>query len=39
MAGGNTALGARLELNSSMHWYGDDEAQIAQLPQALYAED
>lgn len=32
---GNTARGARLELDNSMHWYGDDEAQIEQVLRSL----
>ncbi len=37
--GGNTALGARLELDASMHWYGDDEAQIEKILRDLSPED
>jgi hypothetical protein len=37
--GGNTALGARLELDASMHWYGDDEAQIEKILRELSPED
>lgn len=36
---GNTALGARLELDSTMHWYGDDEAQIEKILRELSPED
>ena len=37
--GGNTALGARLELDASIHWYGDDEAQIEKILRDLSPED
>ncbi len=36
---GNTALGAKLELNNSLHWYGDDEAQIEKVLRELSPED
>jgi hypothetical protein len=36
---GNTAEGARLELNNSMRWYGDDEAQIEKILRELSPED
>jgi hypothetical protein len=32
---GNTARGARLELDNSIHWYGDDEAQIERVLRSL----
>lgn len=37
--GGNTALGARLEIDSNMRWYGDDEAQIEKILRELSPED
>ena len=36
--GGNTAVGARLELESNMRWYGDDEEQIEAILRDLSPE-
>ncbi|MFT4623830.1 MAG: hypothetical protein ACI8PZ_002486, partial [Myxococcota bacterium] len=36
---GNTAEGARLELETTMQWYGDDEAQIEAILRDLSPED
>ncbi|MFN8444200.1 MAG: hypothetical protein U0175_25685 [Caldilineaceae bacterium] len=36
---GNTAAGARFELEASMRWYGDDEARIENVLRSLSDED
>lgn len=36
---GNTAKAAQLELDNSMHWYGDDEEQIEKVLRDLSPED
>jgi len=36
---GNTAVGARLELESNMRWYGDDEEQIEAILRDLSPEE
>ncbi len=36
---GNTAKAAQLELDNSMHWYGDDEDQIEKILRDLSPED
>lgn len=36
---GNTAKSAQLELDNSMHWYGDDEEQIEKVLRDLSPED
>ncbi len=36
---GNNALGAKLELESCIHWYGDDEEQIEKILRDLPQED
>lgn len=36
---GNTAIGARYELEASMHWYNDDEARIEEVMRSLTTEE
>ncbi len=36
---GDTATGARYELDASMHWYGDDESRIENVLRSLSPED